>query len=469
MMNVVSHTNFKIDIKSTIFVEEFQRQQAQIDFFTDMCNPTQLVETEPPRELNKIEKCFKAWKKYVYNKKKNFNKELQQSEKLEAFIKSLKNVKQKSLTEDENKLERRPKQYAKESQFMHRFQAQKEIIQMQKQKLNQQQNMINQLKLGNLDLAIDESMEQTKKNVTEIMRNCSVKVRCKIKSNVFLENINKDLLELGIKSDKVPKIIREMERRAVDRERRRQLISERKKILDATKKKAIENEILEKTTQDEEKRRQCMEELQKRREAQLKFYRQVKINRERMLHNTAIAKDFYEKKLKQFTINALRRLIQIKNDNFIKSKVYYEIKLIRKGFKYWKQFITEIEYKRNYNALQLYNGKMKKKLFFGWFKIYVLSIQHLQVAEDFYTMQLERRMFHRWSCYTYTQQYIETKNTQKALRHYQNWILLHYFYQWRALPAILIIERAKEEKKRKWREKVWEILPDYKPVIDNSF
>lgn len=46
-------------------------------------------------------------------------------------------------------------------------------------------------------------------------------------------------------------------------------------------------------------------------------------------------------------------------------------------------------------------------------------------------------------------------------------LLLHYFYQWKLLPAVMKLEKAKEEKKRKWREKVWEILPDYTPAVED--
>lgn len=42
-------------------------------------------------------------------------------------------------------------------------------------------------------------------------------------------------------------------------------------------------------------------------------------------------------------------------------------------------------------------------------------------------------------------------------------LLFQYFYQWRSLPVVIQLEKAKEAKKRKWREKVWEILPDFQP------
>lgn len=47
-------------------------------------------------------------------------------------------------------------------------------------------------------------------------------------------------------------------------------------------------------------------------------------------------------------------------------------------------------------------------------------------------------------------------------------ILFQYFYQWKTLPAVLQLERAKEEQRKKWREKVREILPDYRLSNDNN-
>ncbi|CRK98413.1 CLUMA_CG011771, isoform A [Clunio marinus] len=40
------------------------------------------------------------------------------------------------------------------------------------------------------------------------------------------------------------------------------------------------------------------------------------------------------------------------------------------------------------------------------------------------------------------------------------WIL---FECWQRFPAIMKIERETEVRRQKWRMKVWDLLPDYKP------
>lgn len=38
---------------------------------------------------------------------------------------------------------------------------------------------------------------------------------------------------------------------------------------------------------------------------------------------------------------------------------------------------------------------------------------------------------------------------------------------WRRLPQILKIEKETEERRQRWRMKIWELLPDYKPREDS--
>ncbi|XP_018335660.1 coiled-coil domain-containing protein 191 isoform X3 [Agrilus planipennis] len=98
--------------------------------------------------------------------------------------------------------------------------------------------------------------------------------------------------------------------------------------------------------------------------------------------------------------------------------------------------------------------------------IYRLSIQNMQVAEDYYDYKLQAKAFKILLDYSCKMYVTNVTNLQKAQRHYRRRMLVHYFYLWITLPAVLHLERAKEEKKRKWREKVWEIVPDYKVPSD---
>ncbi|KAF5291180.1 hypothetical protein FQA39_LY14422 [Lamprigera yunnana] len=470
---ISSQINLKIGVQSTI-VETYP-SCTKINFSSNECrlkvtnNTSQFTQTSSHSLLKmKMQKYFKAWKEYIKERKRKNNKEIEQMQKLDNFICNLKNYQNQCENEENKAKAKNTKKILKVGQCAHRLEAQKEIIQMQKNKLIEQDRLIQELKLGNINDDVNKTIQCTKKDLSEVWKNCSLKLKCKIKSNNLLENINKDLIELGIKSIRAPKIIQRMKDREMERNKRRQLIFERKKIIDEAKKRAIEMEIAEKRSQDDEERKKYLEDLEKRRKAQLEFYRQSKLNREKYLEDCQKADRFYKRKLTELGFNVLRELISTKQQNFMKSEIFYEINLKRRGMRFWKKYVLELDYKRSYKAVLLFKYKLKKKCFTYWFKAYILSIQHMQVAEDYYIMQLQQRILSHWVNYTCTAQFIETNNMQKATRHYEERIKIHYFYQWRSFPAVMVIERAKEEKKRKWREKVWEILPDYKPVIDDN-
>lgn len=39
--------------------------------------------------------------------------------------------------------------------------------------------------------------------------------------------------------------------------------------------------------------------------------------------------------------------------------------------------------------------------------------------------------------------------------------------RWQRLPTILKIEKETEQRRQKWRMKIWELLPDYRPLNDD--
>lgn len=86
----------------------------------------------------------------------------------------------------------------------------------------------------------------------------------------------------------------------------------------------------------------------------------------------------------------------------------------------------------------------------------------MQVAEDLYDLRLTSNTFVNWQRQVYRIINRREKRLQIAKNHYDRNILVQYFYQWRTLPAVIQLEKAKELKKRKWREQVSRILPDYR-------
>lgn len=106
------------------------------------------------------------------------------------------------------------------------------------------------------------------------------------------------------------------------------------------------------------------------------------------------------------------------------------------------------------------------------FRIFLLqfhqdNVRKSQVAQDIYDLKLQSRFFrdfHRVVCFYHVQREI---NLETARNHHRRQVMFAYFNRWQALPAVNRIERSKDERRRKWRQKVMEILPDYNPVRDD--
>lgn len=73
-------------------------------------------------------------------------------------------------------------------------------------------------------------------------------------------------------------------------------------------------------------------------------------------------------------------------------------------------------------------------------------------------------MFRAWDNYTRHQRCIEEVKMRQAESHY-NWHLKwRVIEHWQRLHAILQLERETDERRQKWRLKIWELLPDYQPA-----
>lgn len=93
-----------------------------------------------------------------------------------------------------------------------------------------------------------------------------------------------------------------------------------------------------------------------------------------------------------------------------------------------------------------------------------LQTSKLLVAIDWHDMRLTERMFRRWDNYTRHQRCIEEVKMRQAEAHY-NWHLKwRVIVHWQRLHAILQLERETDQRRQKWRLKIWELLPDYQPA-----
>lgn len=92
----------------------------------------------------------------------------------------------------------------------------------------------------------------------------------------------------------------------------------------------------------------------------------------------------------------------------------------------------------------------------------ILESKYL-VAIDWHEMKLAERTLKIWDGYTRECKMIEEVKMRQAAAHY-NWHLKwRVIDHWQRLHVILKIEKETEERRQRWRMKIWELLPDYKP------
>lgn len=189
------------------------------------------------------EKYFKIWKNVVEAKiEQKRNKELikRQRKKLNTFLTKVKkhkaNVKIKHKADDE--FSKKYKKYATISPESNRsyensFKAQKTIIEMQKTRLEEQNRIIQDLKLGIMTEDLEKSIAKSKMNIREIFTNCSTETKIKIPILLVEEP------KISISTQKAPKILQEMQEKAVKRAENRQQILERKRLIEEMRQKML--------------------------------------------------------------------------------------------------------------------------------------------------------------------------------------------------------------------------------------
>lgn len=302
-----------------------------------------------------LAKYFQFWKEFIYQKKHRL-------EKVDDFIKRLKEKRKEVVPSNNNKQQNVQKQV---SNYQNRFEAQKDIIALQKLKLEKQNKIIETLKLGIITQDLAKSLEMTKSEFREIFRNS---INLKQKAAPLLDDLPKRTLNLEIKTEKVPKLVIEMEKRAQERALKRQIIMERKRIIDKEKKQMAELILEQKRIRDEEERKRNLEILKQKRRIEMELERIRQINRQKYMNDLRKAQNFYQKRLKSRMFNRFLLNIEKKHDSIVKSKEFYCISLIKKSYCKWLLFKQEIERKRFKKAILLHRKTVLRK-HLGLFKL----------------------------------------------------------------------------------------------------
>ncbi|KAL1497294.1 hypothetical protein ABEB36_008283 [Hypothenemus hampei] len=421
----------------------------------DPCNEKDIVQ----RTL--LQKYFHKW--VSMTKTKQDNKEI--GIKLNRFIDNVQNALYNNYnstsltTQQESK-----KRNANFENFTNRFKMQKSIINQQKSKIEEQTKIINELKLGIIREDLLKSIENTKIEIREIFSNCSQKL---VMNKAPLFKAMEEREKIMVHSQQAPKMIQKMHERALERAQYREIILERKRLIEDARQKLLEEAIEKKRVLEEEERKRNLEIINEQRKKELQMQKIRQDKKREFERKLALAEEFYNHLLvKQCFQKLINNNVKSK-ENLTLAIAYCSNMQKMRVFKGWKQFIDD----KNRKKYQIADGHLKSKVLkraFNDLKEFKLeATRKMQVAEDMYDVKLTLHTFIHWHRFTCKQIMLQKKKTDISIKHNNRRLLFQYFYMWKSLPVIVQLEKAKEEKKRKWREKVWEIIPDYQPPDPN--
>lgn len=446
MENTCSNQNVEFLNKDWMLPPSKGNEEIRENFKTVKHLIEQILMKVPESRVNNstvTRKYFNYWKKHLDDKKEkmeNQREAMSQKEKLNNFFNKIKRLKTKNNSTNEKTCENQTNDSnskenclnetdivnAKPNEkstkkiygtiYKSRFQAQQDIIAVQKMKLDQQNKVIEDLKLGKITEELSKSLETSKTDIREIFAKSSTRTKCKIVP--LLEDIN-NIRNFQLKSEKAPKIVQAMEQRAEKRALRRQIILERKRIIDEENKRMAELTLERKRIQDEEEKKRNLEELKERRRKEMQIQKIRQKNIEIHTNNVNRAIHLYHLKLKMFGFKAFRTIIRIKHENVAKSEKFLVDSLVKKCFHTWLKLHLGIEAKINEKADAHYRAKTLVKYVRLFKMVLVRKRQSTQVACDIYDLKLEIRFFSNWHLYVCKQYVRNHKNGQLANKHYQ--------------------------------------------------
>lgn len=312
-----------------------------------------------------VKKYFILWKKLI-NRKRDMMKMIDQKEKLDNFMEQLRKKRKIAETHTVNEKTMRerssPENNKEKIQFENRYNAQKTIIEKQKQKLEEQNKVIEELKLGIIREDLYKSLNNVKVDLHEIFSKCSEKIKL---HKVHL-NLKENREKFMINSQKAPKIVQQMEERAIQRAQNRQLILERKRIIEEHRKRLLEEALEKKRVLEEAEKKKHLQLMAERRKRELELEKLRQSNKERYIYKIKIAEAFYKKIL---LAQSFRKLVYNCKNN-----------------------------KNNYNlAIQHYDSVIKQRYYYKWFDM-VDDLWKLKgdLADALYSHSLLKRVIKIW-------------------------------------------------------------------------
>lgn len=250
--------------------------------------------------------------------------------------------------------------------FKNRFKTQKDIIVLQKAKLEEQSRIIQDLKLGIIKDELSKSLEHTKVELKQIFsKSPNNKLKNKMASSSGIK-IEDTLATFIVSSSKAPKFLQQMERRALERARNREIIRERKRLIDEEKQRIFEEALEQKRQQDEEEKRRNLEAIKERQREELERQKIIQANKEKYFADLKKAISFYKRRIIRRCFWRLQHNVYIARNNVLKAESLYEKSLKQYAFKCWKKNLVVKYQKENEKADEFFKKLALSKSFDCW-------------------------------------------------------------------------------------------------------
>ncbi|XP_058123883.1 uncharacterized protein LOC131281716 [Anopheles ziemanni] len=397
----------------------------------------------------------------------------QKLKRINDFISNIRHSRKKGVLRSSKSSDQPGQPPSVKKEYEHRLKVQQDIIELQKLKLERQERIITELKLSKFSEAAKISKMEIQSELLKAARTGHVRLRAKAKCIQIVGNIKADTSEedemrkLQAQGLMIPKFLAKMQQRALERSQRHQEAKERRMRLEQERENAKHAAEEAKRFEDEEDRKRRYREMREKR----KLEKLQKIIREQerqaWIANNQIAKEFRLLKLKRFGMYAFKLLLGIRHENERRSIAYRRRYYKRKYFRKWWSFTNALWETKKAMADDLHEYKVLTLALRHW-KVYIHEQRcKLQVAIDWYEVRMTEKVISIWIGRTKQSLMILQGKMSHAASHYEWQLKWKVFERWQRLHIILRIEKETEMRRQRWRMKIWELLPDYKPIEED--
>ncbi|XP_059218900.1 calponin homology domain-containing protein DDB_G0272472 [Stomoxys calcitrans] len=355
--------------------------------------------------------------------------------------------------------------------YQNKIKIQQDIIDLQRLKLERQERIIMELKLSKLSEEAREARLELKDELKSVIRSGDAKSKAKAKCLQLIGNLrdkeDERLDKLQCKAMLMPKFLQSMQERALERSVKHEQAKQRRLQQEAEREAQKLAAEEAKRQEDEEAKRQRIEALKEKRrqEKMAKIIRERE--RQRYIENLRKAQDFYRRLLlKRIGMEGFKRLLHRKKENLRRCEQLRRMLYKRTYFQAWFSIYRISKARRSQKADELYERILKRRYIHLWFFFTGQERSKYNVAVDFFELKLTETTFRKWLGYTRRMRAIEETKMKQAVLHHEWHLRWKVLDCWQRLPQILQLEKETEERRQRWRMKIWELLPDYTPNRD---